>query len=62
VLFPVEVQTSLFWHGGRRFLLKVARNISERVQAEQLEASLAHFHRVSLMGELAASIARERKR
>ncbi len=59
VLFPVEVQTSLFWHGGRRFLLKVARNISERVQAEQLEASLAHFNRVSLMGELAASIAHE---
>ena len=33
--FPVEVQTSVFWHGGRRFLLKVARNVSDRVQAEE---------------------------
>jgi PAS domain S-box-containing protein len=65
-LFPVEVQTSLFWHGGRRFLVKVARDISDRVRAEeqreklrQLEADLAHINRVSLMGELAASIAHE---
>ena len=64
--FPVEVQTNVFWHGGRRFLLKVARNISDRVQAEeereklrQLEADLAHINRVSMMGELAASIAHE---
>jgi len=64
--FPVEVQTSLFWHGGRRFLLKVARDISDRVRAEeqrdrlrQLEAELAHINRVSLMGELTASIAHE---
>ncbi len=65
-VFPVEVQTSLFWHGGRRFLLKVARDISDRVRAEeerdrlhQLEADLAHINRVSLMGELTASIAHE---
>ena len=65
-VFPVEVQTSVFWHGGRRFLLKVARDISDRVQAEEeherlrrLEADLAHINRVSMMGELAASIAHE---
>ena len=65
-LFPVEVQTSLFWHGGRRFLLKVARDITDRVRAEeererlrQLEAELAHINRVSLLGELTASIAHE---
>jgi len=65
-VFPVEVQISLFWHGGRRFLLKVARDISDRVRAEeqherlhQLEADLAHINRVSLLGELAASIAHE---
>jgi PAS domain S-box-containing protein len=65
-VFPVEEQTSVFWHGGRRFLLKVARNISERVQAEeqherlrQLEAELAHINRVSMLGELTASIAHE---
>jgi PAS domain S-box-containing protein len=65
-LFPVETNTSSFWYGGRRFLLKVARDISDRLQAEeqrdrlrQLEADLAHIHRVSMMGELTASIAHE---
>ena len=64
--FPVEVHTSVFWHGGRRFLLKVARDISDRVRAEEqrgrlhrLEADLAHMNRVSMMGELAASVAHE---
>jgi PAS domain S-box-containing protein len=64
--FPVEVHTSVFWHGGRRFLLKVARDISDRVRAQeqrerlhQLEADLAHMNRVSMMGELTASIAHE---
>ncbi len=33
--FPVEVHTSLFSYGGRRFLLKVARDISDRVRAEE---------------------------
>jgi PAS domain S-box-containing protein len=65
-LFPVEVHTSLFWHGGRRLLLKVAKDISDRLRAEQqrdrlrqLEADLAHINRVSMMGELAASVAHE---
>src|SRR5271157_5388668 len=65
-LFPVEVHTSLVSYGGGRFLLKVARDISDRVQAEeqrerlrQLEADLAHINRVSMMGELTASIAHE---
>ena len=65
-LFPVDVQTSAFWHGGRRFLLKVARDISDSVRVEeqrgklrQLEADLAHINRVSMMGELTASIAHE---
>src|SRR5271157_1699075 len=64
--FPVEVHTNLVSYGGRRFLLQVARDISDRVQAEeqrervrQLEADLAHINRVSMMGELAASIAHE---
>ena len=65
-VFPVEVHTSLFWHCGRRMLLKGARDISDRVQAEeqaemlrQLEVDLAHINRVSMMGELVASIAHE---
>jgi PAS domain S-box-containing protein len=65
-LFPVEVHTSLVSYGGHRFLLKVARDITDRVRADeqhdrlhQLEADLAHINRVSMMGELAASIAHE---
>jgi PAS domain S-box-containing protein len=65
-LYPVEVQTSTFWHEGRHFLLKVARDISDRLRAEeqreklqQLEADLWHLNRVSTMGEMAASIAHE---
>jgi len=65
-LFPVEVHTSLVWYGGRRFLSKMARDISDRLRAEeqheklhQLETELAHLNRVSMMGELAASIAHE---
>jgi PAS domain S-box-containing protein len=33
--FPVEVHTSVFSRGGRRFLLKVARDIGERVRGEE---------------------------
>jgi len=64
--FPAEVNTSVFWHRGRRFLLNVARDISDRVRVEeqherlrQLEADLVHTNRVSMMGELTASIAHE---
>jgi PAS domain S-box-containing protein len=33
--FPVEVRTSLVSYGGRRFLLKVARDITDRLRAEE---------------------------
>ena len=65
-VFPVEVHTRSFWYSGRRLLLKVARDISDRLRAEkererlrQLEADLAHINRVSMLGELAASVAHE---
>jgi PAS domain S-box-containing protein len=65
-VFSVEVHTSLVWYGGQRFLLKIARDITDRLHAEQererlrqLEADLAHINRVSMMGELAASVAHE---
>jgi PAS domain S-box-containing protein len=65
-LFPVEVRTTVFSYGARRFLLNIARDITDRLQAEeqrerlrQLEADLAHINRISVMGELAASIAHE---
>jgi len=65
-LFPVEVRVRGFQHGGQRLHLVLVRDISERKQAEkereklrQLEADLAHINRVSMMGELTASIAHE---
>jgi len=67
-VFPVEANTSCFWYGGRRFLLHVSRDITDRLRAEeqrdrlrQLEADLAHIDRVSVLGELAASISHELK-
>ena len=65
-VFPVEANTSSFWYGERRFLLHVSRDITDRLRAEeqrdrlrQLEADLAHINRVSILGELTASIAHE---
>jgi PAS domain S-box-containing protein len=65
-MFPVEVRVRAFWHGGHRFALALVRDISERKRAEQererlrqLEADLAHINRVSMMGELTASLAHE---
>ncbi len=64
--FPVEAQTTLVSYDGHRFLLKVARDITDRLQAEeqreklrQLEAELAHLDRLTMLGELTASIAHE---
>jgi len=65
-VFPVEIRVRPFWQGGQRFFLAIARDISDRRRAEQererlrhLEADLAHINRVSMLGELAASIAHE---
>jgi PAS domain S-box-containing protein len=67
-VFPVEVRVRRFWNGSRPFFLSLARDISERKRAEgerdklrQLEADLAHINRVSMMGELAASLGHEIK-
>jgi formate hydrogenlyase transcriptional activator len=34
-VFPVEAHSTLVWYGGRRFLLNVARDISDRKRAEE---------------------------
>jgi PAS domain S-box-containing protein len=60
-LFPVEAHTSQYWYGGRRFLLKVARDISDRLRAEaalrQSEAYLAEGQRLSHTGSWAFDVA-----
>jgi PAS domain S-box-containing protein len=64
--FPVEVRVRPFSHGGHKFSLALARDITDRKRAEQekerlrhLEAELTHINRVSTMGELTASLAHE---
>ena len=66
--FPVEVRVRPFWHGDHRFGLALARDITDRKRTEQererlrqLEIDLAHLNRVSMMGELAASLTHEIK-
>jgi PAS domain S-box-containing protein len=69
-LFPVEVRVRQFQQGGKLFYLSLARDITQRVRAEEeLRASerrynevrmeLAHANRVTTMGQLTASIAHE---
>jgi PAS domain S-box-containing protein len=64
--FPVEIRARTFQYQGRALNLSLALDITERKRVEeererlgQLEADLAHINRVSMMGELSASIAHE---
>jgi PAS domain S-box-containing protein len=64
--FPVEIRARTFQYQGRVLNLSLALDISERKRVDeererlrQLEADLAHINRVSMMGELSASIAHE---
>ncbi len=65
-VFPVEVRARTLQRGQDSISLCLALNITERRQVEaererlrELEAELAHINRVSMMGELTASIAHE---
>ena len=65
-VFPVEIRSRRFDDAGKVVTLSLALDITDRKRAEeererlgQLEADLAHINRVSVMGELTASIAHE---
>jgi PAS domain S-box-containing protein len=65
-VFPVEIRATQFEQFGRRRHLTLVRDISERKQAQEqseklreLESDLAHLNRLSMMGELTASLAHE---
>ena len=68
-VFPVEVRVrQLTWEGNRRFAISLSRDITDRRLAEQererlrqAEADLARVTRVTMMGELTASLAHEIK-
>ncbi|HEY2498429.1 MAG TPA: PAS domain S-box protein [Candidatus Angelobacter sp.] len=45
--FPVEVRLRKFWHSGRRFLLSLARNISDAKRAEQARQEIEELWRAA---------------
>jgi PAS domain S-box-containing protein len=66
--FPAEVRVREFRQDSRRLAISFVRDITERERTQQererlrqLEADLARMNRVSIMGELAASLAHEIK-
>jgi PAS domain S-box-containing protein len=50
-LFPVEVRGRGFWEGGRRFLVSLARDISERKQDEALLEGQKRILELIIQGE-----------
>jgi PAS domain S-box-containing protein len=71
-MFPVEIRVREFSQGDQRFVISLARDITERKRAEaearesdrrnrEMQMELAHANRVATMGHLTASIAHEVK-
>lgn len=71
-MFPVEIRVREFTQGDQRFVISLARDITERKRAEaearesdhrnrEMQMELAHANRVATMGHLTASIAHEVK-
>src|SRR5262249_906814 len=50
-LFPVEIRGRAFWEGGRRFLVSLARDISERKQDEALLDGQKRILELIIQGE-----------
>src|SRR5439155_12816282 len=50
-IFPVEVRGRAFWEGGRRFLVSLARDVSERKQDEALLDGQERILELIIQGE-----------
>ena len=57
--FPVELSVAAFRVGGTWAFSGFVRDITERKWAQQMQSDFAHMNRVSVMGELAASLSHE---
>lgn len=57
-VFPVEINAGLLEVGGKRYVLAIDRNITERKQAEE---ALQRTQQMKMVGELAAGLAHEIK-
>ena len=57
--FPVELSVAAFRVGGTWAFSGFVRDITERKRAQQMQSDFAHMNRVSVMGELAASLSHE---
>jgi two-component system sensor kinase FixL len=57
--FPVEIATSAIRYEGRVATVAFITDMTERFELERNRRELAHLTRVSMMGELAASLAHE---
>ncbi|MGE5238856.1 MAG: PAS domain S-box protein [Chloroflexota bacterium] len=57
-IFPVEVSAGLFEAGGRKFILAIDRDVTERKRAED---ALQRAVQMKMVGELAAGLAHEIK-
>jgi PAS domain S-box-containing protein len=51
VIFPVDIRGRAFWEGGRRFLVSLARDISERKQNEALLKGQKQILTLIIQGE-----------
>jgi two-component system sensor kinase FixL len=61
--FPMELQVGEFAFGGGRYFIGFVRDLTERQEAERriqhLQAELLHASRLSVMGQMASTMAHE---